>query len=460
MQWMAEGRRIIKIAVPLSIVYLIESMMAFVDSVFMGRFRPDEIAGYGLGARIVFDATNVICLCIIGMVAVFSAKYDAVKDKRAVEAHVQHGFYMCLLLSLPVVLVTLNLGALLEMFEVDPAVALQADQYALGAVWSILPLALFCVLRDHSAAVSDFSSIFYITVFASLFKTLISYALILGELGFPRLGAYGAGLSTSLVSWGMLAAEVALYAINNRKSATAYAIFSNWVAPRAALLKKYLVLGVPLSANSLVISLMFIVLMLFTEKVGTVELAAAQLVFSYIYPVFMLVEGVREAIAIRVAQEHVLGNTDRIRLLTVSASLVGLLFLLPFALVVFVDSNLVASMFFNIKDASNQAVLTQFNLIVGLAAASIVVECVQVILLGALKGLEDTRVPFMINTITAWLVGVGGGYYLTFTLGQGVVGLWIALILSHLLSLLLLLARLLMVTRPDHPLLHQRSAHE
>ena len=460
MQWVAESRRIIKVAVPLSIVYLIESMMAFVDSLFMGRFRADEIAGYGLGARIVFDAANVICLCVIGMVAVFSAKYDAIQNKRAVEVHVQHGFYMCVLLSLPVVLLTLNLGSLLLAFNIDPAVSFQADQYAQGAVYSILPLALFCVLRDHSAAVSDFSSIFYITLFASVFKAVISYALILGEFGFPRLGAYGAGLSTSLVSWGMLAAEIGLYSLSNRRSAKVYAIFTGWAAPKLSLIKKYLAMGLPLSANSLVISLMFIVLMFFTENVGTLELAAAQLVFSYIYPVFMLVEGVREAIAIRVAQEHALDNVHKVRKLTASASMVGMLFLLPFAFIVLFDSTLVASMFFDVKAPSNHDLLTQFNLIICLATLSIVVECVQVILLGALKGLEDTKVPFLINTTTAWLIGVAGGYHLAFNMDQGVVGLWVALILSHLLSLLMLMVRLVRVTKPNSPLLSASPTHD
>ena len=104
--------------------------------------------------------------------------------------------------------------------------------------------------------------------------------------------------------------------------------------------------------------------------------------------------------------------------------------------------------------------LTQFNLIVGLAALSIVVECVQVIVLGALKGLEDTKVPFLINTTTAWVIGVAGGYHLTFNLDQGVVGLWVALILSHLVSLVMLAARLLLVTRPNSPLLCATSVHD
>lgn len=447
MQWITEGRRIIKVAVPLSVVYLIESMMAFVDSLFMGRLRADEIAGYGLGARIVFDATNVICLCVIGMVAVFSAKYDAIKDKQAVVMHVQHGFYISFILSIPVVIVTLCLGSLLIFFNVDTAVAQQADQYAQGAVYSILPLALFCVLRDHAAAVSDFSSIFYITLFASFFKALVSYALILGEFGFPQLGAFGAGLSTSIVTWGMLGAEILLYTLNNRRSNRSYKIFTGWVSLRWEMVKKYLAMGLPLSANSLVISLMFIVLMLFTEKVGTLELAAAQLVFAYIYPVFMLVEGVREAIAIRVAQEHALGCGYKVRTLTVVACLIGLLFLFPFALVVYIDSSLVASMFFNINELSNNGLQAQFNLIIGIATLSIIVECFQVIVHGALKGLEDTKVPFLINTTTAWVIGVIGGYLLTFNLEKGVIGLWFALVISHLVSLFLLSIRLLIITK-------------
>ncbi|MNI92589.1 multidrug efflux protein [compost metagenome] len=68
--------------------------------------------------------------------------------------------------------------------------------------------------------------------------------------------------------------------------------------------------------------------------------------------------------------------------------------------------------------------------------------------------------PFLINTTTAWVIGVAGGYHLAFNLDQGVVGLWVALILSHLLSLLLLTVRLLLVTRPNSPLLCASSVHD
>jgi MATE family multidrug resistance protein len=69
-------------------------------------------------------------------------------------------------------------------------------------------------------------------------------------------------------------------------------------------------------------------------------------------------------------------------------------------------------------------------------------------------------VPFLINIITAWLIGVAGGYHLAFNMDQGVVGLWVALILSHLLSLLMLMVRLVRVTKPNSPLLSASPTHD
>ena len=65
--------------------------------------------------------------------------------------------------------------------------------------------------------------------------------------------------------------------------------------------------------------------------------------------------------------------------------------------------------------------------LLGMAAAFAVVDGVQSVAIGALRGLKDTRVPFAAAALGYWGVGFPTAYAAAFWLGWGAVGLWVGL---------------------------------
>jgi MATE family multidrug resistance protein len=69
---------------------------------------------------------------------------------------------------------------------------------------------------------------------------------------------------------------------------------------------------------------------------------------------------------------------------------------------------------------------------------------------GALRGLNDTRVPLLIAGLSFWVVGFTASYVLGFTLGYGAIGVWIGLSLGTGLFAVLLLWRFRALTRAHY----------
>src|SRR5690606_28070144 len=55
-------------------------------------------------------------------------------------------------------------------------------------------------------------------------------------------------------------------------------------------------------------------------------------------------------------------------------------------------------------------------------------DAMQVIGLGLLRGVQDTRVPMVIAAISYWLIGIPVAYGLAFVAGIGPAGLWLGLV--------------------------------
>ncbi|WP_375476746.1 hypothetical protein [uncultured Nostoc sp.] len=68
------------------------------------------------------------------------------------------------------------------------------------------------------------------------------------------------------------------------------------------------------------------------------------------------------------------------------------------------------------------------------------------LILNALIGLKDTKVPVLITMFAYWGVGLGGGYLMAFTFGWSAIGLWLGLVLGLLMGAVLLTGRFYLLT--------------
>ncbi|MGB0439331.1 MAG: MATE family efflux transporter, partial [Paracoccaceae bacterium] len=88
-----------------------------------------------------------------------------------------------------------------------------------------------------------------------------------------------------------------------------------------------------------------------------------------------------------------------------------------------------------------QAILTTGVTLVAMAALFQLVDGVQVIALGLLRGVQDTRVPMIVAAVSYWVLGLPAGYVLGFVLGYGAVGVWSGLVLGLAMAAVLMMGR-------------------
>ena len=85
------------------------------------------------------------------------------------------------------------------------------------------------------------------------------------------------------------------------------------------------------------------------------------------------------------------------------------------------------SLFIDPSDPARDAVLALGVVLVMLSALFQFVDAAQIVVLAALRGVQDTRVPMWLAAISYWVIGIPVSYVMAFTLGWGAVGLWLGL---------------------------------
>jgi multidrug resistance protein, MATE family len=68
--------------------------------------------------------------------------------------------------------------------------------------------------------------------------------------------------------------------------------------------------------------------------------------------------------------------------------------------------------------------------LLAIGATFFVSDALQGIAAGALRGLNDTRVPMLFAAVSFWLIGFTAAYGLAFWAGLGAIGIWIGFSLS------------------------------
>jgi MATE family multidrug resistance protein len=170
---------------------------------------------------------------------------------------------------------------------------------------------------------------------------------------------------------------------------------------------------------------------------GVAQVAAHQVALNLASLAFMVPLGVSSAASVIVG--HAVGRADPggVRRSTIASLAVGAAFMLCSGALFIGAPELLAGLY--TRDA---VVLGLAALLLPLAGLFQVFDGLQVVALGLLRGLGDTRMPMVINVIGFWCVGIPVSLWLGFGLGYGAVGLWWGLVVGLVIVAAFLIARL------------------
>jgi MATE family multidrug resistance protein len=435
-RWATEVRATIKLSVPIALTQLGQIAMFTCDLLLIGRLGESAVAAASL-AHTVFFACFVLGMGVMLAAAPLAAQAFGAGDQPMIGRATRTGLWAAIAIGLPFTLLQAWGEPILLLLEQPPDAAAMAGQYLLPLSWCTIPAFFFIVLRGFMGAVNRPEPALWITLIAIPLNAALAYALIYGALGLPRLELYGAGLATTLVNLGMCAAalRIALKAPAFR----GHRVFAQVAVFDWPVLRRLLALGVPISAALMLEFGVFAAAVVLMGWFGTTALAAHQVAIQIASITFMVPFGIAQAATVRVGQA--LGRHDPagIRAAGLVAMQLGALFMALMAMLLFLGRHEVPLLFFG--GESDRAVVSLTATLLLFAALFQIADGVQTITNGALRGLNDTRVPMLMALTGFWLIGFAASYGLAFPVGLGPEGVWVGLLIGLCCYALMLLLR-------------------
>jgi MATE family multidrug resistance protein len=287
----------------------------------------------------------------------------------------------------------------------------------------MMPAWGFIAIRNFMGAVNRPEPGLWITLAAIPANGLLAFALIHGSLGLPHIDILGAGVATTLVNIGMCAAGIWIcYA---RHPFRKYRVLGNFWRADWSLLREIFVIGLPISGAMMLEWGLFSSAALLVGWIGTTALAAHQVALQVATILFMIPMGISLAATVRVGHAVGRGDAAASRRAGFAAILLGAALAAVVTLAVVALRDFIPALFLapGTGQTAQATGLAATLLLVG--SSFFVMDAIQGVAAGALRGLNDTRIPLLFAAISFWVIGFSASYGLAFRAGLGAIGVWI-----------------------------------
>ncbi len=419
-------RESLTLAVPVMLSQLGHVMMGVVDSLMVGHVGAVPLAASSL-ANVAF---NVILLFGIGVsyaITPLVAAAQGENDDHKISSVLKHGLAINLINSF--ILVGMVMAAKNILYHIDQPVDVVAEAIPyLGIItFSIIPTLIFQTFRQFTEGMSLTRIAMVAVIGSNIIHVPLNYIFIFGHFGLPAMGLVGAGWAT-LISRVIMAGGIALYVYHAPRFKKFRPGFSIGNYSRS-LFSRMLHIGLPAGAQFIFEVAAFDLSAVMMGWLGTKTLAAHQIAINLATISYMTTSGLAAAATIRVSNE--LGKKDFATLRTVAFVLLSLAMAIMFlwGLLFVAGRNFLPTLYVN--DPEVIAIAAPLLITAGFFQLS---DGVQVVCLGALRGLHDVKIPSLFIFIAYWIIGLPLGYVLAFKLAWGAIGIWTGLLIGLTLT--------------------------
>ncbi len=390
-----------------------------VDALMIGRLHNSAlpIAASSLGNTIFYALAFCAIFLLNGLETLVAQAFGSGERNECVFLLCQ-SLWIALIGTPIVMLLTLGVCALLPRLGTPPEIAAETSRYLHALVWSTAPLLGYMALRRFLQSVNRVVLISVSLITASIVNLIWDWAFLFGHLGAKPMGIAGSGWSTLVVRLYMLLLLVAgaVWAVKQ----DGYQIRARMLVPSWPRIRALLGIGWPSALQSLEELGESTFLSLLCARLGTVLLAAHQVVLDLNAFVYQVPAGLSYATIVRVGQSAGRNSVPQVKRATAASLWLGLGFITIAATVFAAFAKFWAGLYTN-----SAAVVAAAAPIFLICAFALVGDALFVLLSSALTGLGDTRTPFMVSLLWNWGVAMPLAYALTFHFGLGLTGLWL-----------------------------------
>ena len=438
LSWTGHIKATLALGLPLIGAQLAQMAINVTDTVMVGWLGAPELAAVVLATQaffLVYIFGSGFALAVMPV----AAQAHGRDDVRGVRRSVRMGMWVIILYSAVIMIpLWMTESILLALGQVEETAALAGD-YMRVAQWAMLPSLLIMVFRSYLSALERAQIVLWATVAGTLLNAFLNYMFIFGNFGAPRLeviGAAVASLGTNLLIFALMLLYCVLKPALRR-----YELMVRFWRPDWQAFFEVAKLGWPIGAMILAEAGLFAGASVMIGWIGTIELAAHGIALQLAGIAFMFPLGVSSAATVRVGNAY--GRGDLIGLSRAGTVAVGVAvsITLVFACVFWMVPHVLIGWYLDEHNPDAQDVLRHAVPLLAVAAAFQLVDGLQAMGGGLLRGLKDTTVPMFIAIISYWPVGMTTAYVFGFVLGMGAVGVWWGLALGLSVAAILLNTR-------------------
>ncbi|MEL0644533.1 MATE family efflux transporter [Olleya sp. Ti.3.14] len=437
-----------QLAAPVMLGMLGHTFVSFVDNIMVGQIGTAELAAVSLGNSFMFIAMSIgigFSTAITPLVAEADSANDFAKGKSAFK----HGLFLCTVLGVLLFLLLLLAKPLMYLMKQPVEVVELAIPYLDLVAISLIPLIIFQGIKQFSDGLSLTKYPMYATIVANLVNVGLNYLLIFGKFGFPEMGIVGAAYGT-LVSRVIMVAYL-WWLLKGRKKSKDYVTNIKFFVLDKLMLKKIIGLGTPSAMQMFFEVAIFTAAIWLSGLLGKNPQAANQVALNLSSMTFMVAMGLSVASMIRVGNQKGLHQYIELRRVAVSLFLMGFIFAVIFASLFLIFNQFFPRLYVDFDDVvnfkDNLEVVTIASQLLIAAAIFQISDSLQVIVLGALRGLQDVKIPTIITFISYWLIGFPISWYLGKADAYGSFGIWLGLLAGLTTAAILLFIRFNYLTK-------------
>jgi len=438
----------LRLAYPIILGMLGHTIVGIVDVIMVGKLGPTELAAVSLGNSFIFIAMS-LGIGFSTAITPLAAEADGKNDIEEGRSVFHHGLFLCAILGVTLFLVIFFFKPLISFMGQPDIVVEMAKPYLDIVAFSLVPLIIFQGYKQFADGKSETKYSMWATLIANVIHVVINYFLIYGIWFFPKMGIVGAAIGTIVSRMVMLIYMHYIMALKPKF----HPYFTNFSITeiKAKMLRKIIDLGFPSAMQ------MFFEVGLFTGAIwlsgllGTTSQAANQIALSLASLTFMFAMGLSVAVMIRVGNQK--GRMDFIKLQVVARSifLLAILVEIVFALIFIVFYQYLPQVFVDVHDVKHlvetQEVIYIASQLLFVAAFFQISDGIQVVVLGALRGLQDVKVPMYITFVAYWIIGFPISIYLGLYTELKAIGIWIGLLAGLTAAAIFLYIRFARLTK-------------
>ncbi|MBV5314246.1 MAG: MATE family efflux transporter [Prolixibacteraceae bacterium] len=413
-------RKNLILAIPVILAQIGQVTVNLADNIMVGHVGTTELAAASFAIN-VFHVGMLFGLGItFGLTPLVGQAFSS-KDKTNVGQWLKNGLavhfvasvLLCALMS-SVVLFMHRMGQSVEVVKL-------AIPYYLIQVSSLIPLLLFFSIKQFFEGLGNTKIAMIITIIANLVNVGLNYLLIYGKFGFPALGLNGAGYAT-LISR-IIMPFIFVLMIIQKENFRFYLKAARKSVLEAAKIKQIISIGLPIGFQLVIEILAFSIGAIMLGWISKESLAGHQVAIGMASMTYLISFGMASATTIRVS--HAIGEQSGNELKhTIFASLHMVMAFMSLMGIVFVVFRNQLPLLFT----SDPAVIHIAAGLLIVGAFFQIFDGMQVVLLGALRGMADVRVPMFIAFFSYIVVSLPISYLLAFIFNFGYSGVWIGFV--------------------------------